>query len=336
MTLHSIGDLAQEFVLRRQAVSLTREMNRLTQEVSTGQAADLARHLSGHLAPLADIDRARVLAEAQSGAARLAATDAALMQTALERVQTEAQRLAETALSVPAGGGSTSPSLLAAEARGALSAMIGALNVDAAGRALFSGDRSDAAPLASAETLLTGLRAALAGAPDRAGIETALDAFFDAPGGGFEAAVYRGGTGSAAGVSLGAGETVALRIRADDVALRSHLKSTAMAALVDDESLALSAADRRTLAGTLGERLLSGQNGVIGLRGQLGSAEARIAEATSRIGAEKTGLAIARNDLVSVDIFASATALEGVQFQLEALYTITARTARLNLAAFLS
>ncbi|MGX0903198.1 flagellar hook-associated protein 3 FlgL [Roseovarius sp. MBR-79] len=334
MTLQSIGDLAQEFVLRRQAVSLTREMNRLTQEVSTGQAADLARHLSGHLAPLADIDRALVLAEAQSGAARLAATDAALMQTALERVQTEAQRLAEVALAVPAGGGSTS--LLVAEARGALSAMIGALNVDAAGRALFSGDRSDVAPMASAETLLTGLRAALAGAPDRAGIETALDAFFDAPGGGFEAAVYRGGRGSAAGVSLGAGETVALSIRADDAALRSQLKSTAMAALVDDESLSLSSADRRAMAGALGERLLAGQEGVIGLRARLGTAEARIDAAASRIGAEKTGLAIARNDLVSVDVFASATALEGVQFQLEALYTITARTARLNLAAFLS
>jgi flagellar hook-associated protein 3 FlgL len=258
------------------------------------------------------------------------------MQTALERVQTEAQRLAEVALAVPAGGGSTSPSLLAAEARGALSAMIGALNIDAAGRALFSGDRSDVAPLASAETLLTGLRAALAGAPDRAGIEMALDAFFDAPGGGFEAAVYRGGTGSAAGVSLGAGETVALSIRADDVALRGQLKSMAMAALVDDESLSLSSADRRAMSGALGERLLAGQDGVIGLRARLGSAEARIDEAASRIGAEKTGLAIARNDLVSVDIFASATALEGVQFQLEALYTITARTARLNLAAFLS
>jgi len=37
-----------------------------------------------------------------------------------------------------------------------------------------------------------------------------------------------------------------------------------------------------------------------------------------------------------VDIFESATALEQVQTQLETLYTITARTARLNLTNFLS
>lgn len=333
MTLHAIGDLAHDFVSRRQALSLTREMNRLTQEVSTGQATDLARHLSGHLAPLADVERALVMAEAQSGAARLAATDAALMQAALERVQTEAQGLIDAALSVPVGA---SPALLATEARGALPAMIGALNGASAGRALFSGDRADVAPLASAETLLSALRAELAGAPDRAGIEAALDAFFDAPGGGFETMVYRGGAGSAAGVSLGAGETVALRIRADDAALRAQIKGAAMAALIDDASLSLTAGDRQAMAGDLGLRLLAGQDGVIGLRAQLGSAEARIAEAESRLGAEMTTLTIARNNLVSVDIFASATALEGVRFQLEMLYTVTARTARLNLAAFLS
>lgn len=335
MTLHSIGDRAQDFVLRRQSVSLAREMDRLTREVSTGQAADLAKHLSGHLAPFAEIERALVMAEAQSGTARLAATDAALMQIALERVQTEAQGLVGTALSVTSGAGAT-PSLLATEARGALAAMIGALNGNSAGRALFSGDRSDVVPLAPADKLLSDLRAAFAPAPDRAGIEAALDAFFDTPGGGFETAIYRGGAGAAAGVSLGAGETVALRIRADDAALRAQLKNTAMAALIDDTGLALTEGDRQAMAGAFGQRLLSGQDGVIGLRAQLGSAEARIAEAQSRLGAEKTSLTIARNDLVGVDVFASATALEGVQFQLEALYTITARTARLNLAAFLS
>ncbi|MBC7132540.1 MAG: flagellar biosynthesis protein FlgL [Roseovarius sp.] len=336
MTVQSIGDLARDFVQRRQAVSLAREMGRLTQEVSTGQVADVARHLSGHLAPLADIDRALALAEVRGGAARLAATDAALMQASLGRVQSEAQGLAETALSVSTTGGTVSLPLLAEEARGALTAMIGALNGNSADRALFAGDRSDVAPLADADTLLAQLRTALAGAPDQAAVSAALDAFFDAPGGVFESTIYRGGAGSSAGVSLGAGETVALRIRADDAALRAQIKSTAMAALIADESLPLSAAERQETAGMLGRDLLAGQAGVIGLRAQLGSAEARIAAAESRLGAERTSLAIARNDLVSADIYAAATALEGVQFQLEALYTITARTARLNLAAFLS
>ncbi|MFU8834666.1 flagellin [Roseovarius autotrophicus] len=336
MAIQSIGDLAQEFALRRQVVSLTREMNRLTQEVSTGQAADTARHLSGHLQPLADIERALVLATAQGDAARLAAVDGGLMQAALERVQSEAQGLAEAALTVSTVAGASGLAPLAAEARMALEAMIGALNVSSAGRALFAGDRSDSVPLASAGTLLSELRLVLSGQGDRAGIEAALDAFFDVPGGPFETIIYRGGADAASGVALGAGETVTLDIRAEDDALRGQIRNAAMVALLDDGVLALDMGERLALGRDLGGRLLSGQGRMVGLRARLGDAEARIAQAESRIAAERTSLSIARNDLVSVDIFASATALEGVQFQLEALYTLTVRASRLNLAAFLS
>ena len=275
MTLLSIGDLAQDFALRRQTATLTREMARLTGEVSTGQTTDVARQLGGQLGPLAEIERALTLTEAQSGAARLAAVDAALMQGALERVQDEAQTLAARALSVGAGAGAAPPALLATEARAALHAMIGALNGASAGRALFAGDRSDAAPLAPAETLLADLRMALGGRSDIAAIDAALDDFFDAPGGGFETAIYRGGTGHVAEVALGAGESVALRIRADDPALRAQLRTTALAALVDDAALALDRADRQALAETLGERLLAGQDGVTGLRARLVPAAGR-------------------------------------------------------------
>lgn len=336
MALQSIGDLAQDFMLRRQSVSLKREMERLTREVSTGQAADIARHLSGHLQPLADIERALGLNEAHGQAAQLAATDARLMQTALETVETAAQTLAERTLAASHAPGALPPGLVANEARAALGTMISALNGSSAGRALFGGDRVERAPLADADILLAELRAAISGAGDRAAFEAAVDTFFDTPDGGFGSGIYRGGTGAATGYDLGAGESVALQITAGDPALRAQIKQTAMAALLDDDTLPLASAERKALAQDLGRALLSGQDGVIGLRATLGNAEARIAQAQSRVAAEKTGLGIARNDLVSVDLFEAATALEGVQFQLETLYTLTARTARLNLAAFLS
>lgn len=336
MALQSIGDLAQDFMLRRQSVSLKREMDRLTQEVSTGQAADIPRHLSGHLQPLADIERALVLNEAHGQAARLAAVDSGLMQTALEQVETATRTLAERTLAASHAPGALPPGLVANEARAALGTVIDALNGSSAGRALFGGDRVERAPLAEADTLLADLRAALGGAGDRAALDAALETFFDTPGGGFATGIYRGGTDPATGYDLGAGESVTLRITAADSALRAQIKQTAMAALLDDETLPLAGEERKALAQGLGQALLSGQDGVIGLRAALGNAESRIAQAESRTAAEKTGLGIARNDLVSVDLFESAAALEGVQVQLETLYTLTARTARLNLAAFLS
>ena len=61
MTLLSIGDLAQDFALRRQTATLTREMARLTGEVSTGQTTDVARQLGGQLGLLLSQEFSRLL-----------------------------------------------------------------------------------------------------------------------------------------------------------------------------------------------------------------------------------------------------------------------------------
>ncbi len=336
MALQSIGDLAQGFVLRQQGAHLARETARLTREVSTGRTTDTARHLSGNLVPLADVERALTLADAHRDVARIASVDAEIMQTALGRVAESGEALAQAALTADSVGGAIQSTVLAQGARAALSTMIGALNTTSAGRALFGGDLADRSPLADTDTLLQELRTVLTAAPDATTLRSELDAFFDAPGGGFSTVVYRGGQAPAAAFALGAGETVALRIHADDAALRGQIKQAAMLSLLDDPALALGHEDRAALVRDMGTGLLSGQDGVTRLRAQLGFAEERIAQARSRIDAEITSLGIARNDLVSVDIFESATALEQVQSQLEILYTITARTARLNLASFLS
>lgn len=336
MALQSIGDLAQSFVLQRQSTHLVQEMDRLTREVSTGRTADTAKHLSGNLLPLADIERALTLADAHRGVARIASGDAGIMQAALDRVHDSSGTLAAAALATGPATGAMQPDILAQAARASLSTMIGALNVSSAGRNVFGGDVTDRPPLGDAETLLVELRAVLVAAPDPSTLQGALNNFFDAPDGGFTTAVYKGGQAPAAAHVLGAGETVALHIRADDAALRDQIKQAAMLSLLDDPALTLGDADRFAIARDMGTGLLGGQDGVTRLRAQLGFAEERIAQAQSRIETEITSLGIARNDLLSVDVFESATALEQVQAQLEILYTITARTARLSLANFLS
>ena len=336
MTLQSIGDLAQSLVLRQQSAHLARETDRLTREVSTGQATDTARHLSGNLMPLSDIERALTLADAHRDVARVASVDAAMMQTSLARVEESGRALADSALAAVSASGAMQPSVLAQAARESLSAMMAALNTSSAGRALFGGDVTDQTPLADAETLLRELRPLLGAAADATAVRDAFDAFFDTPGGGFATDIYHGGQAAAAAHALGAGETVELRIRADEPALRDQIKQAAMLSLLDDQALALDNEERSTIARDMGAGLLTGQDGVTRLRAQLGFAEERIAQAQARIDSESTSLGVARNELLSVDIFESASALEEVQSQLEALYTITARTARLNLAAFLS
>jgi len=336
MALQSIGDLAHNLVLRQQGTHLAREMDRLTRELSTGRATDTAKHLSGNLLPLADIERGLTLADAHRDVTRIAALDAGIMQAALGRVEDSGRALAETALVAASANGAMQPVVLAEAGRNALSSMMGALNTDSAGRALFGGDVTDHPPLADAETLLQELLPLLAAAPDASAVRDALDTFFDTPGGGFATDIYRGGQAAAAAHALGAGETVELRIRADEPALRDQIKQAAMLSLIDHPGLALDTGQRAILTREMGTGLLAGQDGVTRLRAQLGFAEERIAQAQTRLDTEINSLGIARNDLLSVDIFKSAAALEQVQTQLETLYTITARTARLSLANFLS
>jgi len=336
MPLQSIGDMAQSFALRRQSVELNRQMDRLTQELSSGVASDIPRHLSGNLLQLADVERDLSVLDARRDVARVATTDAEVMQTSLDRVQATTGDLATNALSAGFTAGGVQISTVTNEARSALETITGALNSDVAGRALFAGNKTDTAPMASADVLLGALKSALTGATDTSDIRARLDTFFDDPAGGFATMVYKGGTDGLTPRDLGAGESVALDIRADDPAVRDVMKQTALIAIADDASLELYQQDRRELIGSAGEMLLNGQTGLTGLRANLGFAQERIAQAESRISAGLTSLNIARNDLISVDIPSTAVELEQVQSQLETLYTLMARSARLSLVNFLS
>ncbi len=336
MNLTSLGDLAQSFVQRRQGIQLQQEMSRLTQELSTGEAADLTKHLGGRFDFLADIEHDLQIFDSYRLSANEAQNSAFFMQTALEQVQTMAGNLSNTALLVGTAADSGSLVSVAAEGQSGLDSAVAFLNTNVAGRAMFSGTDIGNIPLIPSEDILTAVRAALVGATSVANVTTTLDTFFDTPGGGFETIVYQGGLTNLAPYQLGDGESVALNLRADDPALREVLKNTAMAAILNDASLAITDGERHELAGLAGLGLLSGQDQITGIRANLGFAESRIDQSRARIEAGVASLSIARRDLVSVNPFETATELENVQFQLEAIYTLTARTARLTLLNFLS
>lgn len=336
MNFQTIGDLAQSFALRRQGGELRHQLDRLGLELSSGRVADLGRHLSGNLLPLADIEHELVLRTGHRMAAREAATDTEVMQAALERFQNTTTELAAQVLTLGTAGTTRQLSNLAGTATQMLGSLVGSLNSEVAGRALFSGAQTDRSPLASSETLLSELRGTLVGATSRAEVQSRVDAFFDSADGGFMSTIYQGGVTEVAPYRLGSGESVALDIRADDAGLRAALKEVALIAVSQDSDLSLDLADRLALASDAGTALLAQQDVLTGLRASLGQAESRIAQSTARIAAEITSFEIARAELISVDPFKTAVELEQVQLQIESLYTITARASRLSLLNFLS
>lgn len=336
MAFNSIGDLVQSLALQRQSNVLKQRIERLTGELSTGMTTDVTKHLSGDFADLSDVESKLIILDSRRRIAEQGRVDSDVMQKALEQFQTRAQNLENIALGLGTSGTALSTGTFAEEARSTLGAMLSALNTGIGGRALFAGDDVVSSALSSFEDFMTSVRASVTGAASASDLTAALDAFFDAPGGGFETFVYQGGSSARAAYPLGEGESVTLDLRADNPAFRAMLKQATTAAFLDDPSVTLSMSDKADLTARVGAQLLIGQTALTDIRASLGFAESRIDRAATRISAEMSGLSMIRNNLLSIDPFEAATELETVQLRLETLYTLTSRMSRLNLVNFLS
>ena len=335
MALHTIGDLAQSFVLRQQSSTLKQQMNGLAKELSSGLVSDPTMHLSGNFTHLADVKHKLQVLDSLRAGAEQGRRDTGLMQTALERFQSEAEQLSSTALLFGAPSGAMSISNLAGEARESLGAMLSALNTSFGGRSLFAGADVASPAVVPSDVFIAAVNAAVAGASTTADINTAMDNFFDTPGGDFDTLIYQGSTTARASYPLGDGEAVTLDLRADDPAIRETLKQIAIAVVLDNAGHSLSGDDQANLALQVGEALLVEQSALTGIRADLGFAESRIDRAATRHSAEISGLNLIQAELLAADPYETATELEAVQIQLETIYTLTSRMSRLNLVNFL-
>ncbi|MEZ5673981.1 MAG: flagellin [Thalassovita sp.] len=330
MKLVSMGDMAQTWALRRQNVSLNSEMLRLTQELSSGETTNIAQHLNGDLRYLSDVEHRGRTAQAYETAVSAAGGFAGAMQAALETIQTGTETLGADLL-IGAGGTQGTRQALAHSAEQKLHTIVSALNTSYAGRSLFAGDATGSAALAPAQEILSELRNVVAGEVTSDGIEAAVRDWFAAPDG-FAAMGYLGSTENLSPFRLGERDMIHLDLRADAPELRDLMADVALAALSADYSTA----DVQTgLLKRAGNGLLQDQDNLTALRADLGFAESRIEEIGAGIAAERVSLNYAREALLGVDEYEAATRLENVQFQLEALYTVTARLSGLSLVDYL-
>jgi flagellar hook-associated protein 3 FlgL len=256
------------------------------------------------------------------------------MQTVVGSISDATQDLANSLITSGITAIGPANANLAIEARSVLDEIIGRLNTETAGRFLFAGTATDQAPLADAETLINAVRTAISGATTPADMLAIANSWFTDPAG-FDAIIYQGADDALAPFVLSEFDNVPLAIRATDPDLRQMLKLTTLAALTEDPAFALSHEAQIELFVETGKEMLSARDNITNLAAQVGFAEARISVITARNAAELTSLSFAKADLLSIDPFEAATRLEEVQFQLQSLYTVTARNAQLSLVNFL-
>jgi flagellar hook-associated protein 3 FlgL len=330
----TLGDLSQSYTSRQRNVALRQDIGRYTQELSTGQVSDPRQVMAGNYSYLTDIERKMDMLKGYGVATAEATQYSSVMQTVIGDISNATQDLANSLITASITAIGPANADISNEAFNALDEIVGRLNTETAGRFLFSGTATDRPPLANTSTLLNAARTALAGAATPGDMIAAANVWFDDPAG-FEAAVYQGSDDALAPFSLSVGDAVSLDVRATDPELRQMLKLTTLAALANDPAFALNSTQKTELFIETGKEMLAARDNIVNLAGRVGFAEARIAAITARNAAEQTSLSFAKADLLSVDLFEAATRLEEVQFQLQSLYSVTARNAQLSLVNFI-
>lgn len=336
MNMTSIGDLANTLMLRQRSVQLKQDITVLTQELNTGQVADVSARLGGDVSYLTDIDRNLERLDGYAIASREAGIFAQTAQASLERIRGLATSISGSLLGLgEAGSSKMSSAHMGMQAEQDIASAISALNASVGGRSLFAGVATDRAPLGSADTLLGALRTEVAGLVTAGDVTSAVDAWFASPAG-FEATMYAGSDQVLAPMHIGSGEEVSLALTAQDPVFRETLRNMALVALAGDEALGFDKGTRDALFMTAANGLLADQVKLTSVQADLGFAEARIEEISTRNAAARTGLEYSRNALLEADPYETATRLEETQFRLESLYAVTVRSANLSLLNFLS
>ncbi|MGF6862388.1 flagellar hook-associated protein 3 FlgL [Rhodobacteraceae bacterium MBR-64] len=333
--LTTFGDLAQGFQSQRQNATLKSTSARLATELTTGRSADVGKHLAGDFGALAGVSLWLSVLDAFATANAEAGRFAATVQTAVDRIRSLGGDAAPNLLQAGSSGAASFVDTAGVAARDALDAALSALNTRDGGRSVFAGVATSTPAVADAATILAALAPVVAAETSAAGVIRAVDDFFAAPTGGYGDIGYLGAAVPLDPFRVAQDDAVPLGVTANDPALRDMLKALVTGALLAEGALVGDPRARADLARTAGERLLTADSKVAGLQGRIGIAEARIDAAATRNAAERAGLETTRADIVGVDGYEAATALQQTQSQLEVLFAVTARLSTLKLSDFL-
>lgn len=335
MNVQSFGDMAQYLFLRRRSVELNKTLDTLTQEMSTGIASNLPERLGGDLGFVVDLERSISKMDSYKVAAQEAGLFASTAQSYLEQINDNALNLGSDILALSSTSNDTTTQEMATQSANFLTETIANLNGKLSGRSLFAGTDTSSTPLESADTMMTALIAEVGALTDVDDIVQAVENWFNDPAG-FDAIMYNGSTNNMSAVRIGANEEVNFALRADDDRLKQAMQSFALGALASSDSLShLSTVESSALIKRAGTELMNAQSELTDVQSDLGFIQARIDETQTRNTAALTSMGTTLNDLILADPAETASRVEEVQFQLEALYSITVRSSQLNLLNYM-
>jgi flagellar hook-associated protein 3 FlgL len=349
MSLSPISTKALQEGTRMTVLRLQRDLAVAQKEVASGRLADVGASLGARTAETVSLRqefaRLETIAVTNASAgARLEVT-----QQTLSNISTAAQGFASALLA--ARESQTGPRLAQGEARANLVSLIDSLNTSFAGGQLFSGVNLENTPVAryygtptspARQAVADAFQAAfgfpqtnpqvatLAGAPLESFLENDFAALFDD-------AAWKANWSTASDDNIqsriAVSDVIETSTNANEPVFRKLAEAYTMVADLGVEGM------NREGFSTIVDRALSLTTEAVqelaALQGALGSAQARIAQSTTRIEAQIDVITTRINGLESVDPFEAATRVNSLLTQIETAYALTARIQRLSLLNYL-
>lgn len=330
----TIGDLAQHFMLQNRTASVKQNMLRANEELVTGQVTEVASHLGGNVRELSAIQHRMTMLDGFGLASREAASFTGAAQIHLEKMTDLSQDLVASSIRFDASPTQAGLRSFSDQALAALHETVSTLNATYADRAIFAGAATDVAPIASADDILSALRLQVSGAQTADDVYAQVSDWFEDPAG-FAATHYFGSNDEKVVFPLSSKRSVSFDVTANSSELKTLLRDLSVAALIPDLDSQMPFGEQSRLATQSGHSAQTSTDQLIDVAANLGFVQEQIDRLEVRQAAEKSALELANADLIGRDSFEAATELESIQTQLETVYAVTARSAQLNLLAFL-
>ncbi len=335
MGFTSVGDLLSNFQMRRQSIASNDALNRLSHELVSGRKSDIAAETDGNFSILSAAHRSLDLTRTFTSTGVTAALKADAIQSVLSGIESRVSGSGPRFLDAAFLQNSNQIQTVSATAHTDFIATVAELNTAVAGQSLFAGVATDDAALLDGAAILDLLQSQIASAASGDDALVIIDQFFNDPAGGFETTAYLGSSVEVAPFRITDTESVAFVPTALDTNLRQSLQGLATASLIARGAFSGSTRDQAVLIESAGNSLMSATTSLIALQSGIGDAQARIETAKAFNNARQSSLAQTISDMSRADPYATATALQEQQTQIETLYLVTGRLANLSFLNFL-
>ena len=333
--IYPTGDRSSAFQSMKNGRDLTKNLNRLSQNLSTGRPENLSTHLSGRTAKAIGLDRELNRIDSFLEHNKNLEFFLGQQQRVLSSIGATLETVGSQLLATSAGSSESQIEAGARISRESFDDVIGRLNSQSSGRALFAGARFGVEPIIEPDEIISELKSLVVGEQSLDRVEEIIrDWFFDDVSG-FGALAYVGSNGLATSQRVGGTDQNIESIRADDPAIREVLASFSMGIVAGWSGLNVNGTSRAHFLQRAGEMMFNSNHSVIDVAARVGASEEKIEFQNDILSTQRATFSKVHIDWTRLDTFDTASELQEAQRILELHYAAIARVSQLSLVNYI-